>query len=103
MKASFVRRHKVGICKHAWSTVGRESGAERKTDKEGMREEVQGEEVAQAINRSGSRLQTTQRTRKMWRGDCFRGSVQEGSDLSTERHFKGVMKGGTTDEFTTRS
>lgn len=67
MKASFVRRHKVGICKHVWSTVWRESGAEQKTDKKGICEEVQGEEVTQAINCGVSRLQTAQRTRKIWR------------------------------------
>lgn len=67
MNASFVRRHKVGICKHAWPMVGRESGAGQKPDKKGMCEEVWGEGVTQGIACDGGRLQTARRARKIWR------------------------------------
>lgn len=57
MKASFVRRHQVGICKHVCSIVRRESGEAWEQDKEGMCEQIQREGVTQGIAWEGKRLQ----------------------------------------------
>lgn len=87
MEASFARRHQAGSCKHhgQWSA----GTQQQEQDKEGMREQIQGEGVTQGMAWEGKRLppSSVQGDRKACREGVLGERAGKAGWLQQQEHF----------------